>query len=105
MEFINYYTHVSGSDSDSDYSEVRESAKDDDFIDDAKTENNSSDYYGQNNVTRSTSDTKNDAFLETDLAAFQNENKETKNYCLNSEDEKLDDFLGSKIIIQKFKAP
>ena len=46
MEFINYYTHVSGSNSDSDYSEVRESAKDDDFIDDAKTENNSSDYYG-----------------------------------------------------------
>ena len=33
MEFISYYTHVSGSDSDSDYSEVRES-KDDDFKDD-----------------------------------------------------------------------
>ena len=58
MKFINYYIDVSGSVSDSDYSEVRESAKDDDFIDDAKTENNSSNYYYLTNVTRSVSGTK-----------------------------------------------
>lgn len=58
MKFINYYIDVSGSVSDSDYSEVRESAKDDDFIDDTKTENNSSNYYYLTNVIRSVSGTK-----------------------------------------------
>ena len=44
MEFINYYVDVSGSNNDSDHSEVRESLKDRKFVNDTKIENNPSDY-------------------------------------------------------------
>ena len=70
MEFINYYTYLSGSYSDSDHTDIRESLQDREFIDDSDIENNPSDYYDLNNVSRFISDVKYEAFLESDLAAF-----------------------------------
>ena len=54
MEYINYYADVSDSDSGSE-AEVKKNKEDQDFIDDTEIENNSSDYYGMLNVTRTIS--------------------------------------------------
>ena len=70
MEFIDYYTDLSGSDTDDigkdDNNEVSLSLRK--FIDDDNDiENNPLDYYDLTNVTRSVSNAEGDAFLQLDL--------------------------------------
>ena len=58
----------------------------DSFVDDSTPDRNPSDYYGFTNVTRSVSSAEEDAFSESDVEKFLNNNVETR-YCINSEDE------------------
>ena len=58
---------------------------------------------GLTNVTRRISDADNNAFSELDLAVFQNEGEKARKYCLQSKDEKEDDFLGAKVRVNKLK--
>lgn len=66
MEFIDYYTDVSGSDTDGDNNrkDSEESTYGRIFIENTDIQSNLSGYYGLTNVTRSTFDAEEDAFLE-----------------------------------------
>lgn len=72
MEFIDYYTDVSGSDADgnSNRENSEESTYGHIFIENTEIQNNLSGYYGLTNVTKSTSDAEEDAFSESDTNAF-----------------------------------
>ena len=79
MEYLDCYAEVS-----SDFDESEKEQKDDqvslnNFIDeDSEMDNKTSDYYGLTNITRSMSDAEDDAFSESNIEDFLDENVEVK---------------------------
>ena len=79
MEYLDCYAEVS-----SDFDESEKEQKDDqvslnNFIDeDSEMDNKTSDYYDLTNITRSMSDAEDDAFSESNIEDFLDENVEVK---------------------------
>ena len=57
------------------------------FIDNSIYDNNPSDYFGFKHISRSVESAEKDAFSDSDIRHFCDENIEARNYCLNSDDE------------------
>ena len=83
MEYLDCYAEVS-----SDFDESEQERKDDqvslnNFIDeDSEMDNKSSDYYGLTNITRSISDPEDDAFSESYIEDFLDENVELRKWVM-----------------------
>ena len=79
---------------------VEESESDGEFIDNSEYDESVRDYYGFTNVTKSYEEAMREGFEDEEI----DESEEVENYCEESTNATVDDFINSKDRIDKFKS-
>ena len=78
MEYINFYRSYTDDSNGGSQVEEKSNADDRVFIDNSKIDQNFSNYYGLNNVTRSFCDTENNAFSDDDSERYKKQEKNVR---------------------------